>query len=115
MSGVETKVAGGPREARLDSTELDAQCDFTAYLAGRLGIESRPAALHVLELLLASYQPIERRPISVLELAPSRRRAPVRRRRLVNPNALRRPGESSFRRVQTNVDRSAPRDDRCGP
>lgn len=112
MSAVQTKAAGVPCESRMGTPELDAPCDFTAYLAERLGVESHPAALHILGLLLLSYQPIERRPINVLEFAPSRRRARVGRRHRFNSNALRHPGEGSLRQIQIEVNRPAPHDDR---
>lgn len=46
--------------------EEDAPCDFAAFLAARLGIESENAALHVLGVMLREYQPLERRVIHCL-------------------------------------------------
>lgn len=50
-----------------DLPEAAAPCDFGAFLAQRLGIESEAAALHVLGVMLREYVPLERRPIDVLE------------------------------------------------
>lgn len=46
--------------------EEDEPCDFAAFLAARLGIESENAALHVLGAMLREYQPLERRAIHCL-------------------------------------------------
>ena len=47
-------------------SEQDAPCDFAAFLASRLGVESESAALQVLGVMLRKYQPRERRAIDCL-------------------------------------------------
>ena len=57
----DTSAVAAPRERG-----QDAPCDFAAFLASRLGVESESAALQVLGVMLRKYQPRERRAIDCL-------------------------------------------------
>ena len=62
-------------EDTLTREQADAPCDFVAFLASRLGVESESAALHVLGVMLREYQPVERRTIDCLPRQRSVRRS----------------------------------------